>query len=107
MNNMNKKRLYKKRAKALNKGKIKSLNFFEKLSMKLAGYKDGKHKLIKKDDFGNLMSCNMNIIINSYKEFCGRLFGNLKYEDEEEFKNISILCNKICSKNKKFKEEKQ
>ena len=104
---MNKKHLYQKRAKTLNKGKVKTLSFFEKTLMKFAGYKDGKHKLIKKDESDNWMSCNINMILNSYKEFCSRLFGNLKYEDEEEFKNISILCNKICSKNKKFEEEKQ
>ena len=102
---MKKKRLYKNRAKSLIKGKIHSLNLIEKLSMKFAGLTDGKKGLIKQTKAGTWWSTTLQMLVDSYEEYCDKLYGNLKYEDEEEFKNVSILCNQIEPKNKKYTQE--
>lgn len=86
-----KKSLRNKRLKSLEKGKAHALGFFEILSMKFAGWTDGRKGLLRKSEDGTWLSSRLKEEVDSYEEFCGNLYGRLKVEEEEEFKKLNTL----------------
>ena len=87
-------RLRSKRLHILEKGKIKKVGQIESLILKIRGGSDGSHGLpVKTDD--NWISPQIDKEINSYEEFCSRMFGSLQIESEEKFARLGSLIDSI------------
>lgn len=99
-------KLRRMRMRSLNKGKARSLRFFEKMSMKYAGFVDGKKGLLSCNENGIWQSSTLKQEVDSYEEFCAELLGGLKLEEEEAFKELNILFDRIVLLRKKRLEEK-
>ena len=82
---MNHKKVYQKRLQSLDKGKAKSLGPVEKLTMRYAGWVDGKHGLLRCSQNGDWQSSVLKQEVDSYEEFCAGQMGRLKFEEEDEF----------------------
>lgn len=95
-----KKSLRNKRLKSLEKGKARSLGIFEILSMKFAGWTDGRKGLLRKSEDGSWQSSRLKEEIDTYEEFCEDLYGRLKFEEEEEFKKLNTLLDGVVIQNK-------
>lgn len=93
--------------KSLQKGKARSLGFFEILSMKFAGWSDGRQGLLRTTEDGNWQSSKLKEEVDSYEEFCSDLYGHLKVEEEDEFKKLCILLESVTSINKSLSEAKK
>lgn len=89
------------RVRSLNKGKVKSLGLFERMSMKWAGFVDGKKDLLTCDSDGIWQSSVLKQEKDSYEEFCAKLLGGLKLEEEEAFKKLNLLFDRIILLRKK------
>ena len=87
-------RLRNKRLSILEKGKIKKIGLMESLRLKIQGYSDGSHGLPVKTD-NNWISPRIDKEINSYEEFCSRIFGSLQIELEEKFAHLGNLIDSI------------
>lgn len=88
------------RIKSLEKGKVRSLGIFEILSMKFAGWTDGRKGLLRKGEDGSWQSSRLKEEIDTYEEFCEDLYGRLKFEEEEEFKKLNLLLDGVVIQNK-------
>ncbi len=93
---MNHKKVYQKRLQSLDKGKAKSLGPVEKLTMRYAGWVDGRHGLLRCEN-GTWQSSVLKQEVDSYEEFCAGQMGRLKFEEEDEFKKLNILFRYGCS----------
>ncbi|MCR5836275.1 MAG: hypothetical protein K6G88_07205 [Lachnospiraceae bacterium] len=91
---MKNKRNKKKQIRNLKKGKTKSLGLFETLVMKHAGWSDGRKNLLKCSEEGVWQSSRLKGEIDSYEEYCGVLFGQLKVESEDVFNDVNMLLDK-------------
>lgn len=100
MKNMEKSKLRNKRLKSLEKGRVRSLRLFDILSMKFAGWNDGRKGLLCKCEDGRWQSSRLKEEIDTYEEYCGRLYGRLKAEEEEVFKKVNILLDGVLPMNK-------
>ena len=85
---------HNKQLKDLDKGKTKSLGFVEKIMMKYAGWVDGRKGLLRYSN-GVWKSSILKEEVDSYQEFCAKQFGRLKIKEEERFKQINTLFDKI------------
>lgn len=103
---MNKSNLRNKRLKSLEKGKTKSLGIIEKTSMKFAGWEDGRKKLLRCNADGVWQSSVLKQEVDSYEEFCARQLAGLKVEEEDEFKEMNILFDKVIPLRKKLSDAK-
>lgn len=92
---MNHKKVYQKRLQSLDKGKAKSLGPVEKLTMRYAGWVDGKHGLLRCSQNGDWQSSVLKQEVDSYEEFCAGQMGRLKFEEEDEFKKLNILFDTV------------
>lgn len=99
---MNKSELRNRRMQSLDKGKIKSLGFFEKMTMKHAGKTDGRNGLLRSNEEGIWQSSFLKQEIDAFEEFCAAQYGGLKMEEEEEFRQMNILFDKVVPLRKKF-----
>ena len=99
---MEKKKDQNKRIHNLEKGKAKSLGFFETISMKYAGWLDGRKNLLRLSEDGVWQSSKLKGEVDSYEEFCGKLFGHLKVEEEKAFKDMNVLFDRITPLRKKL-----
>ena len=87
-------RLRSKRLHILEKGRIKTVGYLESLIIKIRGRSDGIHGLPVKTE-SNWISPQIDKEINSYEEFCSRMFGSLQIELEEEFAHLGGLIDSI------------
>ena len=99
-------KLRRKRVRNLYKGKARSMGLLEQLSMKYAGFADGKRGLLSCNENGIWQSSTLKQEVDSYEEFCAELLGGLKLEEEEAFQELNILFDKIVLLRKKRLEEK-
>lgn len=79
----------------LYKAKVKDLGFWEKISLKIAGFMDGVRGLPREDDKGNWLSPYIDKEIRSYDEFSSRMFGQLQIEEEENYARLGKLMDSI------------
>lgn len=103
---MEKTKLRDKRLKSLAKGKTKSLGLIEKLVMKYDGWVDGRKGLLRCNADGVWQSSVLKQEVDSYEEFCAKQFGGLKVEEEDEFKQMNILFDKVVPLRKKLSDAK-
>lgn len=103
---VNKSNLRNKRLKNLDRGKTKSLGIFEKLSMNYAGWVDGRRGLLRCNADGVWQSSVLKQEVDSYEEFCAEQLGGLKVEEEDEFKQMNILFDKVVPLRKKLSDAK-
>ena len=75
---MNHKKVYQKRLQSLDKGKAKSLGPVEKLTMRYAGWVDGKHGLLRCSQNGDWQSSVLKQEVDSYKRILRWSDGTLK-----------------------------
>ena len=99
--------LRKKRIRSLEKEKLKSLGILEILSLKYAGWQDGRKGLIRQSEEGVWQSSRLKGETDSYEEFCGKLYGRLKLEEEEEFRSVNVLFNRAGTQYKALEEAKE
>lgn len=104
---MSKVKLRSKRLKNLKNGKIRSIGFLEKYSMKYAGWVDGRKGLLRCNEDGMWQSVVLKQEMDSYEEFCAKEFGKLKVEEESEFNQMNILFDKIITLRKKLSDAKE
>ncbi|MFI3212751.1 MAG: hypothetical protein R3Y24_05360 [Eubacteriales bacterium] len=104
---MDKSNLRNKRLKKLNRGKLKSLGIIEKISMKYAGWVDGRNGFLRCDINGVWQSSILKHEVDSYEEFLSTQFGLLKVEEEDEFKQLNILFDKVNPLRKKLSTAQQ
>lgn len=104
---MDKTNLRNKRLQSLDKGKTKSLGFFEKWTMKYAGWVDGRKGLLRCNADGVWHSSVLKQEVDSYEEFCAEQMGGLKLEEEDEFKRMNILLDEIVPLRKKLFDAKE
>lgn len=89
-----KKKNKKKQIHSLKKGRTKSLGLVETLVMKHAGWSDGRKNLLRCSEEGVWQSSRLKGEVDSYEEYCGVLFGQLKVESEEVFNEVNTLLDK-------------
>lgn len=99
--------LRKKRIRSLEKEKLKSLGILEILSLKYAGWQDGRKGLIRQSEEGVWQSSRLKGETDSYEEFCGKLYGRLKLEEEEEFRSVNVLFNRAGTQYRALEEAKE
>lgn len=92
---MTQKKVHQKRLQSLDKGRVKSLGPVEKLTMRYAGWVDGRHGLLRSTENGDWQSSVLKQEVDSYEEFCASQMGRLKFEEEDEFKNLNILFDTV------------
>lgn len=92
---MTQKKVHQKRLQSLDKGRVKSLGPVEKLTMRYAGWVDGRHGLLRCSQNGDWQSSVLKQEVDSYEEFCASQMGRLKFEEEDEFKNLNILFDTV------------
>lgn len=92
----------RRRLRSLGKGNTKSIGIFEKIGMKYAGWVDGRKGLLRCGANGVWQSSILKQEVDAYEEFCAEQFGLLKVEEEDNFKEINILFDKIVPLRKKL-----
>ena len=92
---MTQKKVHQKRLQSLDKGRVKSLGPVEKLTMRYAGWVDGRHGLLRCSQNGDWQSSVLKQEVDSYEEFCAGQMGRLKFEEEDEFKKLNILFDTV------------
>ena len=105
--NVNKSNLRNKRLKNLDKGKTRSLGLIERITMKYAGWVDGRKDLLRCNADGVWQSSVLKQEVDSYEEFCAEQMGRLKLEEEDEFKKMNILFDKVDPLRKKLSDAKE
>ena len=91
-----------KRLRSLDKNNTKSLGFFEKIGMKYAGWVDGRKGILRCDTDGVWHSSILKHEVDAYEESCAKQFGLLKVEEEDNYKKINILFDKVVPLRKKL-----
>lgn len=104
---MDKAKLRNRRLKNLDKGKTRSLGIVERLSMKYAGRVDGRKGLLRCNADGIWQSSALKQEVDSYEEFCAQQMAGLKVEEENEFKEMNILFDKVIPLRKKLFEARK
>lgn len=99
---MDKEKSRRKRLKRLSRDKVKSLGIFERIEMKYVGRIDGRKGLLRCDANGIWQSSTLKQEIDAYEEFCAEEYGALKLMEEEEFKKINVLFDKVVPLRKKL-----
>lgn len=99
---MDKADIRSKRLRSLDKNNTKSLGFFEKIGMKYAGWVDGRKGLLRCDTDGVWHSSILKHEVDTYEEICAKQFGLLKVEEEDNYKKINILFDKVVPLRKKL-----
>lgn len=92
---MDRSKLRTKRIKSLVKGRVKKVGFFECIALKIAGRSDGRKGFPRRAVDGEYHSPFMSLELNSYEEFCSRLWGTLQLENEDGFPHLSELIDNI------------
>lgn len=87
--------LRNKRLKSLAKGRVKNLGPIEAIKLKIAGHIDGAGGLPRMIDDNHWNSPFMNREINSYEEFCSRIWGSLQLENEDSYSYLDGLIRNI------------
>lgn len=85
-----------KRRRSLERGKAASLNFFEALAMKRDGTMDGQKGLLRQTEDGTWQSSKLRELTDACEEYCSRLFGHLKLEEETTFQALGTLLDKVA-----------
>ena len=62
---------------------------FEKLTMRYAGWVDGRHGLLRCEN-GTWQSSVLKQEVDSYEEFCAGQMGRLKFEEEDELDHLDF-----------------
>lgn len=104
---MDKLNLRNQRIKSLDKGKTKSLGFFEKISMKYAGWVDSRKGLFRCNTDGVWQSSILKQEVDSFEEFCAEQIGRLKIEEEEVFKQMNVCFDEVIPLRKKLFDAKK
>lgn len=94
------------RIQSLDKGKTVSLGLFERISMKYAGWVDGRKGLLRCGEDGEWKSSVLKQEIDAYEEFCAKQIGHLKLEEEEAFKQMNICFDRVVPLRKKLSDAK-
>lgn len=84
------------RIQSLDKGKTNPLGLFEKISMKYAGWVDGRKGLLRCSTDGVWQSSVLKQEIDAYEEFCAKHIGHLKLEEEDAFKQMNICFDRVA-----------
>ena len=95
------------RIQSLDKGKTNSLGFLEKISMKYAGWVDGRKGLLRCGTDGEWRSSVLKQEIDAYEEFCAKQIGHLKLEEEDAFKQMNICFDRVVPLRKKLSDAKK
>ena len=88
---MNHKKVYQKRLQSLDKGKAKSLGPVEKLTMRYAGWVDGRHGLLRCEN-GTWQSSVLKQEVDSYEEFCAGQMGRLTSHTGKKVRKVLLKC---------------
>ncbi len=88
---MSNKKTAKRRLAALNKGRSKTIGFFESIPLKISGRKDGCIGLPREMDKNSWSSPRMDAEVNSYREFCAKAWGRLQVELEPSYARMGEL----------------
>lgn len=83
------------RISKLSKGKIKGLGLFEKISLKIAGFIDGRRSLPRENSVGGWISPHLDREVRSYDEFASRMWGHLQIEEETAYAHLGELMDSI------------
>ena len=75
----------KQRLKRLEKEKTKSLGLVETLTMKYAGWNDGRNGLLRCNSDGRWESSILKQEVDAFEELCANQMGRLKFEEEKTF----------------------
>ena len=95
------------RIQNLDKGKTNSLGFLEKISMKYAGWVDGRKGLLRCGTDEEWRSSVLKQEIDAYEEFCAKQIGHLKLEEEDAFKQMNICFDRVVPLRKKLSDAKK
>lgn len=79
----------------LENGKIRGIDFFEKLSLEIAGSSDGRRNL-PRNDVSGWTSPYLDREVRSYDEFASQIWGRLQVEDEEDYARLGELMESIA-----------
>lgn len=96
-----------KRIQSLDKGKTKSLGFWEKISMKYAGWVDGRKGLLRCNADGEWQSSVLKQEVDAYEEFCAKQIGCLKLEEQDVFEQMNICFDEVVPLRKKLSDAKK
>ena len=93
----------------LKRGKVKRVGFFERIWLRIAGYKDGKRNLPRDGESG-WMSPHLDKEVHSYDEFASRMWDRLQVEEEEDYVRLGewillIYCPHINMKRFRIQKE--
>ena len=91
---MNSNQMKKVRVANLNKGKLKDISFFEKITLKVRGFVDGKRGL-PREDKGDWVSPHLDREVRSYDEFASRMWGYLQIEEEAAYARLGELMDSL------------
>lgn len=83
------------RINKLSNGKVKGVGFFEKISLKIIGFIDGKRGLPRENPSGDWISPHLDREVRSYDEFESRIWGHLQIEDEFQYAKLGELMDSI------------
>lgn len=95
------------RIQSLDKGKTNPLGLFEKISMKYAGWVDGRKGLLRCGTDGAWQSSVLKQEIDAYEEFCAKQIGHLKLEEEDAFKQMNICFDRVVPLRKRLSDAKK
>lgn len=83
------------RISKLGKGKVKGVGFFEKISLMIAGYIDGRKSLPRENTAGGWVSPHLDREVRSYDEFASRMWGRLQIEEETAYAHLGELMDSL------------
>lgn len=96
----------KTRIKKLEGQKLISLKLSERISMKYAGWVDGRKGLLRCDENGEWCSSVLKQEVDAFEEFCAKQIALLKIEEENEFREMNVLFDKVIPLRKKIYDAK-
>ena len=97
----------KQRLKRLEKEKIKSLGLVETLTMKYAGWNDGRNGLLRCNSDGRWESSILKQEVDAFEELCANQMGRLKFEEEKTFNEMNVLFDKVDPLRNKLSDAKE
>lgn len=104
---MNRENQRNQRIQSLDKGKTNPLGLIEKISMKYAGWVDGRKGLLRCGTDGVWQSSMLKQEIDAYEEFCANQIGHLKLEEEDAFKQMNICFDQVVPLRKRLSDAKK
>ena len=99
--------LAKYQTQLLAHGRTEKIGWLEAIPLKLAGHKDGKRGLPKQDDAGDWTSAVLSHETHSFKEFCGRTWGQLQIDLADHFSRLGYLADEAKRLGKRLEEVSQ